>query len=59
MIKTLTANQNPSCFNELEYLKPLATRQQRTLNINRALWFIGVDATIIIVTVIVLGVNGL
>ncbi len=40
-IKTLTPNQNPSCYNELQ-------------NLN----FTGVDANIVIFTIIVLGVNG-
>ncbi len=53
MIKTLTTNQNPSCFEELEHLK-----RQCMVIINR----VGVDANIVIVIVIfvvnILGVSG-
>ncbi len=44
MIQTLTSNQNPSCYKELE--------NKQTIS------FAGVDTNIVIFKVIVLGVNG-
>ncbi len=52
----LPANQNPSCFKELEYLKWQMIKLYGVLIINRTLLFVDVDANIVIFTV--LGVNG-
>ncbi|ROL47015.1 hypothetical protein DPX16_20667 [Anabarilius grahami] len=52
--KNKKANQNPSCFKELEHLKRQMTKLQHALGINRTISSAGVDANI----VIILSVNG-
>lgn len=53
MIKTLTANQNPSCSKELEHLKWQSTKLQCILIINRTLSCISTNIVILIVICIV------
>ncbi len=47
----MTANQNQSCYNELENLKQRTSVRLQTIS------FAGVDSNIVIFKVIVLGVN--
>ncbi len=62
---TVTANQNPSCFKELERLKRQTTKLEHAL-INRTLLSVGVECvdansyqyTVVVFIVIVPGVNG-
>lgn len=56
-LKTLTANQNPFDFKELD-LKWQMKKLQHALIINRTLSSVGVDANLVIATVIVFGMNG-
>ncbi len=54
IIKTLAANQNLSCFKELDHLKWEATKLQHALIVNRTILCVGVDTDIVIVIVIVI-----
>ncbi len=60
--KSLIANQNPSCFKELDHLKWQTPKLQCTLIINKLLSCIGVDANAVIFVVnfivIIHGVKG-
>ncbi len=50
--KTLAANQNLSCFKELEHVKWEATILQHALIVNRPILCVGMDTDIVIVIVI-------
>ncbi len=57
MIKTLIANQNPSCFKALKHFKRQMSKLQPALIINGMLLCVGLDTIEVIDIDIALGVN--